>query len=119
MTASFPASRPADLLRATAGAPDGDLAGKGRARGSPAPLCPITPGGIPVRLLVDAAPRSRARRALPLVVLLALAAGLAAVALAGCGAPRLASAPRIGPSAARAPAGPAFARHAAAPLGRE
>ncbi|HEX9050321.1 MAG TPA: hypothetical protein VF841_07315 [Anaeromyxobacter sp.] len=36
---------------------------------------------------MDAAPRSRVRRALPLVLLVALAAGIAAVALAGCGAP--------------------------------
>jgi hypothetical protein len=51
------------------------------------PLCPTTPGGIPVRLLVDAEPRSRARRALAVVLLAALAAGIAVVALAGCGAP--------------------------------
>jgi hypothetical protein len=46
------------------------------------PLCPTTPGGIPVRLLVDAAPRSRARRAVPLFLFLVLALGVAAVALA-------------------------------------
>ncbi len=60
--------------------------GSDRRRGTPeapTPLCPTTPGGIPVRLLVDHEPRSRARRALPIVLLVALVAAIAAVALAG------------------------------------
>ncbi len=71
-----------------------------RAPTSSTPLCPTTPGGVPIRLLVDAEPRSRARRALPIVLLVALAAGIAAVALAGCGAPAVSRAPPFAPHVA-------------------
>jgi hypothetical protein len=61
-----------------------DVVKRSQRAGRPStPLCPTTPGGIPVRLLVDAEPVSRGRRTLPLVLFLVLAISFAAVALAG------------------------------------
>src|SRR5512133_2723851 len=86
------------------------------------PLCPTTPGGIPVRLLVDAEPRSLVRRGLPLLLAVLLAVGIAAVALAGCGArggprPPAAVVNRVQEIRAPAPAVPAYAE-VVAPSGR-